>query len=268
VPYPPPASLSPSKISTFTNCPLSFRFRVIEHRPEPPTVPAVRGTLVHAALERLIWHHAPGARDRAAAAAALASAWEDLEDHPEVVGLGLDGAGADALYRTAEELVGKYFSLEDPNAVRAVGFELGLEAQLDDVRLRGIIDRLDVRDDGELVVVDYKTGRAPSARFERDRKTGVHLYALLCDEVLGRPPAEVRLLYLADPVTITAHTTAQTLRGQRTRTAAVWSAVRTSCAREDFRPRPSPLCSYCAFQDLCPAQGGELPDPAGAASRW
>lgn len=266
MPFPTPASLSPSKISAFTTCPLSFRFSVIERRPEPPALAAVRGTLVHAALERLFWHHPPGERDHGAAAAELGAAWTDLQGDPEMAGLDLDEDGAAALYRSAAQLVDNYFALEDPDTVRAVGMELGVEAQLEDVRLRGIIDRLDLRPDGELVVVDYKTGRAPSARFERDRMTGVHLYALLCEEVLGRRPAEVRLLYLGDPVAITADPTAQALRGQRTRTAAIWRAVRTSCRREDFRPRPSPLCRYCAFQELCPAQGGALPDPVGTSA--
>ena len=40
-------------------------------------------------------------------------------------------------------------------------------------------------------------------------------------------------------------------------------AVRTACARGDFRPRTSALCSYCSFQEFCPAYGGD-PD-AGRA---
>ena len=35
------------------NCPLLYRFRVIDRLPEPPTTATARGTLVHAALERL-----------------------------------------------------------------------------------------------------------------------------------------------------------------------------------------------------------------------
>ena len=34
-------------------CPLLYRFRAIDRLPEPPTVATARGTLVHAALERL-----------------------------------------------------------------------------------------------------------------------------------------------------------------------------------------------------------------------
>ncbi len=58
----PPRTLTPSKVSAFTSCPLAFRFSQIERRPEPPSPPAVKGTLVHAALERLFWHHPAGKR--------------------------------------------------------------------------------------------------------------------------------------------------------------------------------------------------------------
>jgi len=119
--------------------------------------------------------------------------------------------------------------------------------------LRGIIDRLDLTDDGELVVIDYKTGRAPSSQFEKSRLHGVHTYALLCERMLGRFPSQVKLLYLRDPVSIIATPTEQSVRGHGKRTIAVWSAIERACENEDFRPHPSGLCRYCNFQHLCPA---------------
>ena len=47
---PLPSSLSPSKVSTFKDCALAFRFSAIDKLPEPPSVPAVKGTTVHRAL--------------------------------------------------------------------------------------------------------------------------------------------------------------------------------------------------------------------------
>jgi putative RecB family exonuclease len=41
----------------------------------------------------------------------------------------------------------------------------------------------------------------------------------------------------------------------------LWSAIERACAVDDFRPRPGPLCEYCAFRPYCPAYGG---DPAQA----
>jgi putative RecB family exonuclease len=249
----PPRTLSPSKVSSFTSCPLAFRFSQIERLPEPPSPPAVKGTLVHAALERLFWHHPAGARTAAAAAEEVARAWDTLRDDEEVVGLGLDDEGAAEFVEDARRLVANYFLLEDPNEARAVGVELGVETDLDGLRLRGIIDRLDVLPDGRLIVVDYKTGRAPSERFERGSLDGVQTYALLCESMLGQAPAEVRLLYLREPLAITAIATEQTIRGQRKRATAVWTAIERACNAEDFRPHVGPLCDYCNFKASCPA---------------
>jgi putative RecB family exonuclease len=248
-----PRTLSPSKASAFTDCPLAFRFSIIDRLPEPPSPAAVKGTLVHAALERLFWDHVAGQRTMDAGLSSLAAAWEAIQDDPEFVGLELDAEGAAAFLADAEVLVRNYFRIEDPNEVRTVGVEMGIETSIGGMTLRGIIDRLDVTDDGELVVIDYKTGRAPSAQFERSRLNGVHTYALLCAQVLGRFPSHVKLLYLRDPLAIVATPTEQSVRGHRTRTAAVWTAIERSCEREDFRPRPSGLCRFCNFQELCPA---------------
>lgn len=257
-----PRSLSPTRVNAFTDCPLAFRLRTIDRLPEPPSPHAVKGTLVHAALEGLIWHHPAGQRTPAAAAAELEAAWARSSQGAEMAALELTEAEADELRRDAGALVERYFELEDPDQVRAVGVELMLEGEVDGVQLRGIIDRLDLTDDGELVVIDYKTGRAPSARYEQSRLVGVQLYALLCQQVLGKLPVEVRLLHLRDPVVISAVPTEQAIRAQRQRTTAVWRAIERACEHVDFRPRPSGLCAYCNFQAWCPSYGGEPPATA------
>jgi putative RecB family exonuclease len=248
-----PRTLSPSKVVAFTNCPLAFRYSQIERRPEPPSPHAVKGTLVHTALEGLFWNHAAGRRSPEAAQAELGRAWKALQDDEEYRDLALDPVEADAFLADARTLVDNYFLLEDPDAARAVGIELGVETVVDGMRLRGIIDRLDVTPEGGLIVVDYKTGRAPSERYERGSMGGVQTYALLCESLLGRAPDEVRLLYLRQPIAISSAASEQTIRGQRRRAVAVWSAIERACDAEDFRPHVSPLCNHCHFKTDCPA---------------
>ncbi len=257
---PLPGSLSPSRLSSFTACGLQFRFTAIDQLPEPPTVAATRGTLVHAALEQLFTLPAPE-RVPAAAAACLEDAVERLRTHPDWTGLGLDPDGEARLRAEAAALVERYFRLEDPREVHPVGLELKLEVAVGGVRLRGIIDRLDLVD-GELVVTDYKTGRAPGEGFARRQMTGVHLYSLMCERWFGRRPVRVQLLHLAEPVAIVAEPSDQSTRGLARRLEAVWQAVEVACEREDFRPRPSARCDWCAFRQWCPAFGG---DPSQAA---
>lgn len=270
MPLEPPATLSPSKVSSFKDCALAFRFSAIDKLPEPPSVAATRGTLVHLALERLFEQPAED-RTVDTALACLDRAITELRGGPDLAGLSLDVEAEAQFFREAEVLVRQYFQLEDPRTIRPIGIELMLEARLGGLRLRGIIDRLELDGDGELVVTDYKTGRAPSERYEQGRLGGVHFYSFLCEELFGKRPARVQLLYLADPVSITTIPSDQSTRGLRTKVGAIWTAVERACQRDDFRPRPSALCTWCSFQAYCPAFGGDphaarasLPGSAGA----
>jgi len=267
VSLPLPATLSPSKVSAFKDCALAFRFAAIDRLPEPPTVWTAKGTLVHRALERLFANHPAGGRTLEAALRELEAARPEVLASDEYVGLALDGEAEAELVADAAGLVGNYFELEYPNEVRTIGLEVTLEARLGSARLRGIIDRLDIGPDGELVVVDYKTGRAPGAAYEQQKLGGVHFYAYLCEQMLGRRPARVQLLHLREPLVIESIPTEQSIRGLAVRAKAVWTAVERACQFDDFRPKPGRLCDYCAFKAYCPAFGGDpalARDPARA----
>ena len=262
MPLTPPRTLSPSKVSAFTDCALAFRFSAIDKVPEPPSMPATKGTLVHAALERLFALPADE-RTRAAASTCLDAASAQIRTDPDFTGLLLDEAAEAEFFTDAAVLLDNYFDLEDPTTIKPIGIELMLEVPIAGVALRGIIDRLELDADGELVVTDYKTGRAPSERQEQHRLDGVRFYAYLCEQLFGKRPARVQLLYLRDPLAIIAQPAEQSLRGLRTKVGAIWQAIEKACAADDFRPRPGPLCNWCAFKPYCPAHGG---DPATAPS--
>ncbi|HET6915213.1 MAG TPA: PD-(D/E)XK nuclease family protein, partial [Acidimicrobiales bacterium] len=145
-----------------------------------------------------------------------------------------------------------------PTQLRVIGTELRMSVELGTLKLSGIIDRLELDADGELVVTDYKTGRAPRANLEQSRLTGVHFYAFLCEQVLGRRPARIQLLHLREPIAISTVPSDQSIRGLQQQTLAIWTAVEQACRREDFRPKPGRLCDYCAYHEYCPAVGGDL----------
>ncbi len=214
--------------------------------------------LVHRALE--IGFLAPtGERTPDVFRSAIERALDEYRIHPDYVDLDLDGEQADAFEKECRELVERYLSMEDPNRVRAIGLELRLEAKAGDLVLRGIIDRLELDDEGELVVTDYKTGRSPSQAYEQRSLAGVHFYSFLCEAVLGRRPKTIRLMYLRTGEVIETAPSERSVRFITTRTKAVYEAVERACGAGDFRPRPSALCNFCAFRDWCPEFGG---DPA------
>ena len=259
--HPVPISLSPSSMGTFTSCPLAFRFSYIERLPEPPSAPASKGTLVHLALQYLMWRP-PAERTLEAALKDLDRAVADVADDPEFSELELTDEERVAFHSDAEKLVRRYFDMEDPTTVRVLGVELRVSAKTaDGVTIRGVIDRLELDEDGELVVTDYKTGSAPSEGWEQKSLAGVHVYSMLCERVFGRRPARIQLLYLSRPERIMFTPNDQSLRGVEVKTGAVMKAVRAACARDDFRPRASALGACCSFREFCPEFGGR-PDLA------
>lgn len=254
--YPVPTSLSPSRVEAFTSCPMAFRFASIERLPEAPSPHTTKGSFVHRVLE-LLFTYAGAARDLDSARACFDRAVDELAVDPEFTMLNLDPSEHEAFLADGWSLVERYFAMEDPTAVRDIGLELRLEAQVGALALRGIIDRLELDDDGGLIVTDYKTGRAPGLKYEQGRLAGVHFYSFLCEEVLGRRPAAIRLMYLRTGETITALPSAQSVKFITTRTTAVWKAVERACTTGNFLPRQGPLCGSCSFQQWCPAFGGD-----------
>ena len=258
-----PGSLTPSKVATFKECALAFRLSAIDKLPEPPSLQAFKGTLVHRALELLMWEDDAGQRTVSSAFAKLERALEELLVGEEGSALRLSGEELEELVEDARHLVRNYFVLEDPNDVRVIGTELRLQVDLG-TRMRGIIDRLELDQEGQLVVTDYKTGRAPGVSQEQSRLGGVHFYAFLCQQVLGRRPVRVQLFHLREPIAISTTPDDQSIAGLERQATAIWAAIVRGCATEDFRPKRGPLCDWCGYHAYCPAMGGDLPF-AGAA---
>ena len=258
--YPVPTSLSPSRVEAFTSCPMAFRFASIEKLPEPPGVHTTKGSMVHRVLE-LLFTYPAAQRTPATAHVCFEQTLAEYAVDPDFTLLGLTDKQTASFNAEVWSLTEAYFRMEDPTVVHDIGLELRLEAPVGALTLRGIIDRLDLDNNGGLIVTDYKTGRAPSVRHQEGRLAGVHFYSFLCESVFGRRPAAIRLMYLRTGETITALPSNQSVKFITTRTTAVWKAVEKACTTGDFRPRQGPLCNSCGFQAWCPAFGGN-PDLA------
>ena len=178
-------AISPSRAADFMTCPLLYRFRTVDRLPEPSSVDAVRGTLVHKVLEDLF--DLPAAeRTPEQARDLLVPTWEALlEPSPELAELFTGRGGRRArLPRLADLLpatvLDRYFTLEDPRRLEPAERELYVETLLDSrLLLRGFVDRLDVAPDGAIRVVDYKTGRSPGETFEAKALFQMKFYALV-----------------------------------------------------------------------------------------
>lgn len=256
-----PTALSPSRAGDFMQCPLLYRFRVVDRLAELPTPAMVRGTVVHAVLERLFDLPA-GDRTLAAAHELLGPAWERVRtEAPELESLiAGDGDGHGVWLAEARELIARWFDLEDPTRLEPAERELYVETTVDGgLLLRGYVDRLDVAPDGRLRVVDYKTGRAPREAFEGKALFQMKFYALVLWRVRGVVPSVLQLVYLGSGEMLRYAPEGAELLATERKLKALWAAVERVASTGDWRASPGRLCDWCHHRALCPAWGGTPP---------
>ncbi|MFG2605271.1 RecB family exonuclease [Streptomyces sp. NPDC048514] len=258
-----PSSLSPSRASDFMQCPLLYRFRVIDRLPEKPSEAATRGTLVHAVLERLF--DAPaGERTAPRAKALVPGQWDRLrESRPELTELFAGDPEGGRLARwleEAERLVERWFTLEDPTRLEPAERELFVEAELESgLRLRGIIDRVDVAPTGDVRIVDYKTGKAPRPEYAEGALFQMKFYALVVWRLKRVIPRRLQLVYLGSGDVLTYDPVLADLERVERKLHALWEAIRQATETGVWRPRPTKLCGWCDHQAHCPEFGGTPP---------
>lgn len=249
-------------MSLFFQCPLRFRMESIQKMESGTGAAAVAGTTVHAALELLM--QLPGPERTP----------EVLTDYVEVCLLGiretedyqsldeeeLKKFGFDAFVR---RVAPRAFDMLDIPAVPVTGVELKLEVDFEGWILRGIIDVL-AGSENELRVLDWKSGRTPSERFQAKALLGLDFYSVMAKHHYGVIPEEVALLYLAGRDTISKNPTEQSIRAMENKIRAVRKAVERACEEDSFKPAPSKLCGWCPCKPYCPAHGGDPSDlPVG-----
>lgn len=244
--------LSPSSARDFKSCPQLFKYRAVDRLPEPVSSAQAKGSLVHSVLQR-IFLEPPETRTQERAEELLTRLWNEVDDDAEVRPTELDPVDEAKWFAESMRLLRNYFRLEDPRGLSASKLEWWVEYELPDIHLRGIIDRLEERDDGSWILTDYKTGRVPSTQRELAAFFGLRFYALVCWRAFGIIPAQIRLVYLSDPSVLTLDPHERMLVAFEKQMQALGRAISRAHDTEDWRPSPSPLCMHCSFQPHCPA---------------
>ncbi|WP_375477224.1 RecB family exonuclease [uncultured Jatrophihabitans sp.] len=243
---------TPSRLAAF-DCPRRYRFTYLD-RPAPargqPWAHNTVGAATHVALHRW-WLLPRSARTSDEGVRLLERNWQQL-------GFRDDAQSARALHRAAG-WVRRYLDDLDPDA-EPVGVERTVATRTDRLAVSGRVDRIDDRD-GELVVVDYKTGRRPLTEDDARGSQALALYALGAQRTLRRDCVRVELHHLPSGSVVSADHTPQSLQRHVTRAESVAedivAATDTLAAGADadevFPAAPGPGCSWCDFRRHCPA---------------
>ena len=247
-------------MAVFLQCPLKFRIETMQKLPTGTSPAAVAGTTVHAALE-LLMEGPPEQRTHGYLAEYVEVALAAIYETEEYQLLDPDDLAKFGFEAFVRRVAPRAFDLLDLPDIKVAGTEEQIEADLDGWTLRGIIDLLE-EDDG-LIVHDWKSGRAPSERFQQKALLGLDFYAVLSSIHYEQIPKMVALQYLDSRLTISKEPTPRAIRATKGKILAVRDAIERSCDH-GFQTAPSRLCDWCAAQPYCPEFGGD-PDSVEVA---
>ena len=238
-------------MNDFTNCPQLYKYRAIDLLPEPPSIDAERGKLIHSVLED-IFELPSSDRTFKSAVDLLPTSWSaQLEKTPELRALVLDEK---EWMDRAQALLTNYFSLENPTTFESTYRELHLERDIsDEIYLHGYVDRIDIAPTGEVRIVDYKTGKSPKPGWEEKALFQLRVYALLYWQNHGVLPRMLKLIYLGDVKTIESQPTEAQLESTEKKLNYIGSEILTAIETGHFPTRKSKLCDWCFFKAICPA---------------
>lgn len=243
--------LSPSRISDYQQCPQLYNYRVIQKLPEPISLDAERGTLVHSILEELM---AQPSSDRTLdfARSRISGHWQSQQEKkPELSELVKDQK--EWLDRVSA-LLANYFQLENPQNFQPTHMEEHLELPTNNsLLLHGYVDRIDIAPTGEVRIVDYKTGKAPKPGFEDKALFQLRFYGLLWFRTNNVVPRLLQLLYLGDAQTIRSYPSESDLLSAERKATKVGEEIQISIEKNYWPTQKSRLCDWCSFKKICPA---------------
>ncbi len=252
--------VTPARLATWNDCPRRYRMTYLD-RPTPqrggPWAHSTLGAAVHNAL-RAFFDLPVAKRNPASAANLVVANWRNE---------GFADAEQSAKFRQrAKDWVADYVAEIDVTT-DPIGIERWVSAPVGGIVAEGRVDRIDLRD-GELVIVDYKTGRHALTTDDVRGSQALALYAIAARRTLRRPCYQVELHHLPTGSVLAWTHTEESLRRHLTRaeeTAEELDVARETLAaggsqEELFPPNIGRQCSWCDFRPSCPEGRAAAPD--------
>jgi putative RecB family exonuclease len=250
-----PTVYSHSRLSCFEDCPKRFQYRYVMKLPsESESIEAFVGKRVHEVLERLYRFVSRGLVPSVEKVLFRFRALWDESFDPERIRIVRQGEPLSQYLETGERCVRNFYYKHYPfDADETLGLEERITFQDPEhgFRVQGFIDRLVRTKDGSIEIHDFKTSRRIPSQKRLDADRQLALYQLAIRK--RHPDTPIRLVwhYLAHGATTrVSERTPQQLDALRQSVADVIERIE----REDtWEAKPSPLCGWCEFLDVCPA---------------
>lgn len=255
------AVYSHSKLCTFEQCPLKYKFRYIDKiKPAiEETIESHLGKAVHDTLEWIynsIKENPENIPNLDDIMHYYVKSWQkDLTD--DVLIVRKQYTYSDYLNKGIQFLA-DYFQEHYPFKDGTIECEKEITIKLDEnTQIRGFIDRLVYNiEKGHYEIHDYKTANTLPTQEKMDKDRQLALYSIAIKEMYGEEK-EVILIwhYLAYNHKIISKRTQEQLEKLKDETKKLIHEIEQT---KEFIPRKSALCDWCEYKQICPEWNFEL----------
>lgn len=235
-------ALSHSSIQLYLDCPQKWKFKYVDKIPEKPRHFFSFGKSAHAALEYLY-------DVKTLPPPTLEAVLKFYEDN--WISEGYESPEQEADYkRQGEQIIRDYYAKHIGSFKIPYFTEYGFAIDVDGVKVRGFVDRIDKVGDSSIAIIDYKTGKSiPLSRVQRDSQ--LTMYQMACEQLLGLKVESLIFYHLPSQTELKAAPHSQdmvkSLRGQIVEVAKqISDAI--------YTPKPEERkCGWCDYKQFCPA---------------
>jgi len=260
---------SPSKLATFENCPLAFKFRYVDRlEVGEEGVEAFMGKRVHETLEKLYtdlqFSRWPEVEDLLQH---YARAWEE-KWHPGIRVL-KEGCTMEDYFVLGKRCLSDYYSTHYPfNNSTTLAVERKFNVELEGYRLTGYMDRLSMAKEGHYLIHDYKTSLNLPSLEHLKKSFQLPLYCLAVKEMWGdaqRVEFIWHFLAFNKRVRLRKEDEFEAMKGEVVGKIAM---VERALEENDFPPRESSLCPWCDYGERCPSRAHLIKSAGLSKSRF
>ncbi len=242
--------LSASALQSYENCPLKYKLRYDWRLPEDASAALQFGSAMHLALKAYF----DGVRaGRTLPEDSVIDCFLDEFGKAKI-----DDEVQRDLYTSQgrEQLTAFLRSPLARPANSVLETERRFKVEIGGAKVKGRFDRVDRLPNGEIAIVDFKTGKTKT-QDDADDSLQLSVYALAA-KALGHTASSLVFINLENGTAIESRRTLKQLSEAEEQVRTIAAKI----AAGEFDPKRSGACSWCSYQTICPKHEEPLPRPA------
>jgi len=238
--------LSYSQMNTYEFCPLKYKYQYVLKIPTGAHAATSFGSSVHNTLHAF---YKGFAKDRTWG---LDHMLNILESSWIPVGYSSRNE-LNKMKQEARQMIENYFHTFHTPEIEILDLEKLFKIKMgSDIFLTGKIDRVDENGDGEIEIIDYKTGKMPDEKkIKKDMQLAIYAMAANDYGLYNKPIEKINLsfYYLQHREKITLKRTEEDIHNVKLKVREIAEKIRN----QEFPANTGPWCKSCAFRMICEA---------------